>query len=81
MHLERTNHTTHVMGMNHGSRFRVALGKQGMQCFLANALGKLLIAHAAFVLKFSRRKIHFIESGLEIQARTAAKDRKTLFSK
>ena len=69
------------MGMNHGSRFGVALGKQGMQCFLSNAIGKFLIARAAFVLEFSRRKIHFIECGLEIQARTAAKDRKTLLTK
>ncbi len=66
MHLERTNHTPHVMGMNNSSRFWIALGKQGMKSFLANTLGKLLIAHTAIVLKFTRGKVHLIEGCLEI---------------
>ena len=81
VHLERTDHAAHVMGMNHGSRFRITLGKQGMHSFLANTLGKLLITRAAFVLELSRRKIHFIECSLKIQARAAAKDRKPLLTK
>ena len=66
MHLERTNHTAHVMGMNNSSRFWIALGKQGMQFFLANTLGKLLIARTAIILKFTRGKVHLIEGCLEI---------------
>ena len=81
VHLERTNHTTHVMRMNNGSRVRIALDKQGMQCLLANTLGKLLISCAAIILEFSRWKVHLIECSLEIQARTAAKDRKAFLSK
>ena len=75
MHLERTNHTAHVMGMNNSSRFWVALGKQGMQFFLAYALGKFLIPRATIVLKLARGKIHLIQGGLEIQACAPAKHR------
>ena len=81
MHLERTNHTAHIMGMNNSSRFWVALGKQGMQLFLANTLGKLLIAHTTIVLKFTRGKVHLIEGGLEIQPRTSAKNRQATRTK
>lgn len=73
MHLKRANHTPHVMGMNNRSRFWIALGKQGMQLFLANTLEKLLIARTAIVLKFTRGKVHLIEGSLEIQPRTSAK--------
>ena len=81
MHLERTNHTAHVMGMNNSSRFWIALGKQGMQFFLANTLGKLLIARTAIVLKFTRGKVHLIKGSLEIQPRTSAKNRQATRTK
>ena len=60
MHLERANHATNIMGVDDRSGLGVTLGKQRVQRFLANALGKLLILRAAIVLKLARGKIHLI---------------------
>jgi len=75
VHFERANHTTNIMGVDDRSGLGVTLGKQRVQRFLANALGKLLIPRAAIVLKLARGKIHLIQSSLEIQACTPAKHR------
>ena len=75
VHFQRANHATNIMGVDDRGGLGVTLGKQRVQRFLANALGKLLIPRAAIVLKFARGKIHLIQGRLEIQARTPAKHR------
>ena len=81
VHFERTNHAANIMGVDDRSGLGVTLGKQGMQRFLAYALGKFLIPRATIVLKFARGKVHLIEGGLEIQPRTSAKNRQATRTK
>ena len=80
VHLECTDHATHIMGMNDRSGIRVTLSEECVQRFLANTVSKVLILRATIVLEFTRRKIHLIERGLEIQPRTPAKHRQAILA-